>query len=183
MTPLTVWQDTLAYIQGKVPKQVFDTWFTPIHLERIEDSTAQLGVPNKFFGDWLSQHHGSLLAEAISAARGGEETSITFVIFRKQATKQSENSGGIAAIGRPNTGARTKRGIQLNPRYTFNNFVVGAGNQFAHAACMAVAEQPTKAYNPLFIYGETGLGKTHLLNAIGNYVAERTDLRIAYLTT
>ncbi len=183
MTTLTVWQDALAYIQGKVPKQVFDTWFTPIHLERIEDSTAQLGVPNKFFGDWLGQHHGPLLTEAISAARGGEETSITFVIFRKQATKQSENSGSIAAIGRPNTGVRAKRGIQLNPRYTFNNFVVGAGNQFAHAACMAVAEQPTKAYNPLFIYGETGLGKTHLLNAIGNYVAERTDLRIAYLTT
>jgi chromosomal replication initiator protein len=183
MTTLTVWQDTLAYIQGKVPKQVFDTWFTPIHLERIEDSTAQLGVPNKFFGDWLSQHHGSLLAEAISAARGGEETSIAFVIFRKQATKQPENSGSIPAISRSTTGVRAKRGIQLNPRYTFKNFVVGAGNQFSHAACMAVAEQPAKAYNPLFIYGETGLGKTHLLNAIGNYVAERTDLRIAYLTT
>jgi len=177
------WQNALAYIQGKVPKQVYDTWFTPIHLERIEDSTAQLGVPNKFFGDWLSQHYGTLLAEAVSAARGGEETAITFVIFHKQATRQPENSGSTATISRQNTVARAKRGIQLNPKYTFKNFVVGAGNQFSHAACMAVAEQPAKAYNPLFIYGETGLGKTHLLNAIGNYVAERTDLRIAYLTT
>ncbi|MEO6112263.1 MAG: chromosomal replication initiator protein DnaA [Nitrospiraceae bacterium] len=183
MTIASEWQDALAYIQGKVPKQVYDTWFTPIHLERIEDSTAQLGVPNKFFGDWLSQHYGTLLAEAVSTARGGEETAITFVIFHKQATKQPENSGSTVATSRQNTGTRTKRGIQLNPKYTFKNFVVGAGNQFAHAACMAVAEQPTKAYNPLFIYGETGLGKTHLLNAIGNYVAERTDLRIAYLTT
>jgi len=183
MTALNVWHDTLAYIQGKVPKQVYDTWFTPIHLERIEDSTAQLGVPNKFFGDWLSQHYGTLLAEAVSAARGGEETAITFVIFHKQATRQPENSGSTAATSRQNTVARAKRGIQLNPKYTFKNFVVGAGNQFSHAACMAVAEQPAKAYNPLFIYGETGLGKTHLLNAIGNYVAERTDLRIAYLTT
>lgn len=183
MTALNVWHDTLAYIQGKVPKQVYDTWFTPIHLERIEDSTAQIGVPNKFFGDWLSQHYGTLLAEAVSAARGGEETAITFVIFHKQATRQPENSGSTAATSRQNTGARAKRGIQLNPKYTFKNFVVGAGNQFSHAACMAVAEQPAKAYNPLFIYGETGLGKTHLLNAIGNYVAERTDLRIAYLTT
>jgi chromosomal replication initiator protein len=166
-----------------VPKQVYDTWFTPIHLERIEDSTAQLGVPNKFFGDWLSQHYGTLLTEAVSAARGGEETAITFVIFHKQATRQTENSGSTAATSRQNTVARAKRGIQLNPKYTFKNFVVGAGNQFSHAACMAVAEQPAKAYNPLFIYGETGLGKTHLLNAIGNYVAERTDLRIAYLTT
>ena len=183
MTITKEWQQALAYIQGKVPKQVYDTWFTPIHLERIEDSTAQLGVPNKFFGDWLSQHYGTLLTEAVSAARGGEETAITFVIFHKQATRQTENSGSNAATSRQNTVARAKRGIQLNPKYTFKNFVVGAGNQFAHAACMAVAEQPAKAYNPLFIYGETGLGKTHLLNAIGNYVAERTDLRIAYLTT
>ncbi|MDE3048342.1 MAG: chromosomal replication initiator protein DnaA [Nitrospirota bacterium] len=182
MTIVNVWQDALAYIHEKVPKQVYDTWFTPIHLERIEDATAQLGVPNKFFGDWLSQHYGPLISEAVSAARGGEETVVTFVISHKQATKP-ENSGSTAAAGRQNIGARPKRGIQLNPKYTFKNFVVGAGNQFAHAACMAVAEQPAKAYNPLFIYGETGLGKTHLLNAIGNYVAERTDLRIAYLTT
>ena len=183
MTAVNVWQDTLAYIQGRVPKQVYDTWFIPIHLERIEDSSAHLGVPNKFFGDWLSQHYGPLLTEAISAARGGEETEITFVIFQKQATKQPESTGSSTPSNRPSTGSRSKRGIQLNPKYTFKNFVVGAGNQFAHAACMAVAEQPAKAYNPLFIYGETGLGKTHLLNAIGNYVAERTDLRIAYLTT
>ncbi len=176
------WQNALAYIQGRVPKQVYDTWFTPICVERIEDSTAQLGVPNKFFGDWLHQHYGPLLSEAVSAARGGLETAITFVIFN-QAKKQPDGSGSTVAIVRQNTGPRAKRGIQLNPKYTFKNFVVGAGNQFAHAACMAVAEQPAKAYNPLFIYGDTGLGKTHLLNAIGNYVAERTDLRIAYLTT
>ena len=176
------WQEALAYIQGRVPKQVYDTWFTPIYLERIDDSTAQLGVPNKFFGDWLHQHYGPLLSEAVSAARGGVETAITFVIF-KQAKKQPEGSGIAVPTVRQNTAPRAKRGIQLNPKYTFKNFVVGAGNQFAHAACMAVAEQPAKAYNPLFIYGDTGLGKTHLLNAIGNYVAERSDLRIAYLTT
>jgi chromosomal replication initiator protein len=184
MTLASEWQEALAYIQGKVPKQVYDTWFTPIHFERIEDSTAQLGVPNKFFGDWLSQHYGSLLAEAVSTARGGEETAIAFVITQKQTVKPSGGqSEDTAVTSRHNIGIRPKRGIQLNPKYTFKSFVVGAGNQFAHAACMAVAEQPAKAYNPLFIYGDTGLGKTHLLNAIGNYVAERTDLRIAYLTT
>src|SRR5215210_1457137 len=104
----TVWQEALHYIQNKVPKQVYDTWFIPVHLDRIENSTAHIGVPNKFFGDWLQTHYGPLLAEA---------------------------------------------------------------------------EQPGKVYNPLFIYGGVGLGKTHLLNAIGNHVAEQTDLRIAYLTT
>ena len=182
MSVTSVWQEALSYIQGKVPKQVYDTWFTPVHLERIEESTAQIGVPNKFFGDWLNQHYGPLLAEAVSNARGGGDLAVTFVVFQRQATRQAD---GPAAAPASRTGApvRARRGVQLNPKYTFKNFVVGAGNQFAHAACMAVAEQPAKAYNPLFIYGGVGLGKTHLLNAIANHVAERTDLRIAYLTT
>lgn len=181
MSVTSVWQEALSYIQGRVPKQVYDTWFTPVHLERIEESTAQIAVPNKFFGDWLNQHYQSLLAEAVSTARGGGELAVTFIVFQRQATRQVE--GTAPPLSRTTTPVRTKRGVQLNPKYTFKNFVVGAGNQFAHAACMAVAEQPAKAYNPLFIYGGVGLGKTHLLNAIANHVAERTDLRIAYLTT
>jgi chromosomal replication initiator protein len=182
MSVTSVWQEALSYIQGRVPKQVYDTWFTPVHLERIEESTAQIGVPNKFFGDWLNQHYGPLLAEAVSNARGGGDLAVTFVVFQRQAARQADGPPAPAA-SRTGTLIRPKRGVQLNPKYTFKNFVVGAGNQFAHAACMAVAEQPAKAYNPLFIYGGVGLGKTHLLNAIANHVAERTDLRIAYLTT
>ncbi|HSB45363.1 MAG TPA: chromosomal replication initiator protein DnaA [Nitrospira sp.] len=182
MTAATVWQEALAYIQGKVPKQVYDTWFTPVRLERIEDSTAQIGVPNKFFGEWLGQHYKPLLEEAVSTARGGGETAVSFVVFNRHPSSQTDPATLVQAV-KTATATKPRRGIQLNPKYTFKNFVVGAGNQFAHAACMAVAEQPAKAYNPLFIYGGVGLGKTHLLNAIANHVAERTDLRIAYLTT
>lgn len=182
MSVQSVWQETLAFIEAKVPKQVFDTWFTPIQLERIDDTTAHIGVPNKFFGDWLGQHYGDLLAEAVATARGGGHTDVAFVIGGKGAARPGDVSGP-ATTSRSTQGSRSKRGIQLNPKYTFRSFVVGAGNQFAHAACMAVAEQPAKAYNPLFIYGGVGLGKTHLLNAIGNHVAELSDLRIAYLTT
>lgn len=182
MTTSTVWQEALAYIQSKVPKQVYDTWFIPARLERLDDSSAQIGVPNKFFGDWLSQHYGSLLKEAVSTARGGGETAVTFVVLNRTATGENDQAAVTQAV-KTASAMKPKRGIQLNPKYTFKNFVVGAGNQFAHAACMAVAEQPAKAYNPLFIYGGVGLGKTHLLNAIANHVAERTDLRIAYLTT
>src|SRR6266705_6436131 len=106
MTITNEWKNALAYIKVKVPKQVYDTWFTPIHFERIEDSTAQLGVPNKFFGDWLSQHYRPLLTEAISAARGGEETAITFVIFHKQPTRQLEGCVSTASTSRHRTGAR-----------------------------------------------------------------------------
>lgn len=178
----TVWQEALQYIQGKVPKQVYDTWFTPVHLDRIENSTAHIGVPNKFFGEWLDTHYGSLLAEAMATARGEELKGITFIVREKRTEQQSEPQP-VMNVPRGVTQGKSRRGIQLNPKYTFRNFVVGAGNQFAHAACMAVAEQPGQTYNPLFIYGGVGLGKTHLLNAIGNHVAEKTDLRIAYLTT
>ena len=181
-----MWNDALLYIQEKVPKQVFETWFTPVVLDRIEDTTAYLAAPNKFFGEWLGEHYRDLLAEAVSVAQGGGHLDVSFVVNHKQAPSSSpaqQESGPADTAGRGFVASRSKRGVQLNPKYTFKSFVVGAGNQFAHAACMAVAEQPAKAYNPLFLYGGVGLGKTHLLNAIGNYLAERSDLRIAYLTT
>ena len=182
MSVSTVWEEALQYIQGRVPKQVYDTWFMPVHLDRIENSTAHIGVPNKFFGEWLDAHYASLLAEAVSTARGGGQTTVAFTVREKAVFPQSETSAP-SSLQRAGNQSKSRRGIQLNPKYTFKNFVVGAGNQFAHAACMAVAEQPGQTYNPLFIYGGVGLGKTHLLNAIGNHVAEHSDLRIAYLTT
>ena len=178
----TLWEEALQYIQGRVPKQVYDTWFMPVHLDRIENSTAHIGVPNKFFGEWLDTHYASLLAEAVSTARGGGDTTVAFTVREKASVQQNEIVSP-SATQRSGNQSKSRRGIQLNPKYTFKNFVVGAGNQFAHAACMAVAEQPGQTYNPLFIYGGVGLGKTHLLNAIGNHVAEKSDLRIAYLTT
>ena len=178
----TVWQEALQYIQGKVPRQVYDTWFIPTRLDRIENSTAHIGVPNKFFGDWLHTHYAPLLVEAVSSARGGGNVSVSFVVSQKPSSRLIEPQA-VSTPSKASGQMKSRRGIQLNPKYTFENFVVGAGNQFAHAACMAVSEQPGKTYNPLFIYGGVGLGKTHLLNAIGNHVAERTDLRIAYLTT
>ncbi|MDH5667467.1 MAG: chromosomal replication initiator protein DnaA [Nitrospira sp.] len=179
----TVWKEALQYIEGRVPRQVYDTWFIPTKLDRIENSTAHIGVPNKFFGEWLQKHYSPLLTEAVSTARGGGDVSVMFVVVNSPSTLSQQDPHPGTVTARAAEPPKTRRGIQLNPKYIFRNFVVGAGNQFAHAACMAVAEQPGKAYNPLFIYGGVGLGKTHLLNAIGNYVAEKTDLRIAYLTT
>jgi chromosomal replication initiator protein len=176
------WDETLEYIQQKVPKQVFDTWFLPVQLDRVENSILYIGVPNKFFGEWLDTHYGSLLAEAVATTGTGEPLTVAFVVREKMAVS-SADLPPVIQQGKAQSPPKPRRGILLNPKYTFRNFVVGAGNQFAHAACMAVAEQPGQTYNPLFIYGGVGLGKTHLLNAIGNHVAEQRDLRIAYLTT
>lgn len=176
------WDEALEYIQQKVPKQVFDTWFLPVQFDKVENSTIYLGVPNKFFGEWLDTHYGALLAEAVAIAGGGEPLTVAFIVREKAAASPTELPSVVQG-GKGQVPPKPRRGILLNPKYTFRNFVVGAGNQFAHAACMAVAEQPGQTYNPLFIYGGVGLGKTHLLNAIGNHVAEQRDLRIAYLTT
>ncbi len=176
------WDEALEYVQQKVPKQVFDTWFLPVQFDRAENSTVYLGVPNKFFGEWLETHYGALLTEAVAIASGGESLTVVFIV-RERATASPTEPPSSAQVGKSQAPLKPRRGILLNPKYTFRNFVVGAGNQFAHAACMAVAEQPGQTYNPLFIYGGVGLGKTHLLNAIGNHVAEQRDLRIAYLTT
>ncbi len=182
MTGENLWQETLEYIQQRVPKQVFDTWFIPVHFDRSENSTVYIGVPNKFFGEWLDTHYRPLLEEAVTTASTGEQVTVAFTVREKVMATPLEVPAALPA-GKSQSQVKSRRGIVLNPKYTFRNFVVGAGNQFAHAACMAVAEQPGQTYNPLFIYGGVGLGKTHLLNAIGNHVAEQTDLRIAYLTT
>jgi chromosomal replication initiator protein len=181
-----VWEEAMAYIEAKVPKQVFETWFIPLHFNGVEDLSARLEVPNKFFGEWLDQHHRDLISEALAMAYGHEERDIVveFITSPKAAERISAPVTEPQSEGRATTQAgRQRRIVHLNPKYTFKSFVVGASNQFAHAASRAVADSPAKAYNPLFIYGGVGLGKTHLLNAIGNQLAERSDVRIAYVTT
>lgn len=175
-----VWERALKYIESRVSREDFDTWFAPTRLREIEGGTAKVEVPNKFFGQWLGEHHQSLLSQALAAAHGGKEVTVAFVTPERATLRAAE---GRALTARVVPASRSRRTSPMNPKYTFKNFVVGASNQFAHAACLAVAEAPAQAYNPLFLYGGVGLGKTHLLNAIGNHVAETSDLRIAYVTT
>ncbi|MEP6888569.1 MAG: chromosomal replication initiator protein DnaA [Nitrospirales bacterium] len=178
-----VWEEALAHIEARVPRHVFDTWFIPLGFNGIYDSSVRLEVPNKFFGEWLTEHYGDLMSEAFAMATGRDmtEIAVTFVAGEKPVDK-SAASVMQPGMRSPVTG-RPRKVLHLNPKYSFSSFVVGASNQFAHAACRAVADAPAKAYNPLFIYGGVGLGKTHLLNGIGNHLAERSDMRIAYVTT
>lgn len=177
-----LWKLALDHIEARVPRQVYETWFTPVRLQGIDDVTARIEVPNKFFGEWLAQHYAELIAEALKTVRGGADLDVAFVAAERQHLRVPESPEASLATrgGQPR---RERRVLQLNPKYTFKTFVVGASNQFAHAASRAVADAPAETYNPLFIYGGVGLGKTHLLNAIGNHVAERMDVRIAYVTT
>lgn len=179
-----VWEGVLALIEQRVPRQVFDTWFMPVQFIEIKEEVASFEVPNKFFGAWLKEHYGSLVAEALTAVNGEKINDLTFIPRKSGGGEYGKNIVTYGKGTSPSpTGIKNKKGGYLNTKYTFENFVVGASNQFAHAACLRVGEAPGQAYNPLFIYGGVGLGKTHLLNAIGNYLGGEKDFRIAYVTT
>jgi len=166
-----LWEKSANIIKEKISRQNFDTWIQPLKISSIEGETVNLAVPNKFFRDWLLENYLDVIRDSVSSV-AGIDIKIVFSI---------DKSGDAArvvveAVREGGNGNTKKTPVQqlsprtytsLNPNYTFERFVVGTCNQFAHAACIAVAEQPAKNYNPLFIYGGVGLGKTHLLNAIG----------------
>jgi chromosomal replication initiator protein len=160
------WDKTSKIIQEKISKQNFDTWIKPIKIVAMEDKCVQLAVPNKFFKDWLLDNYASTIKQSLQHA-AGIDVDIDFVLSKNKdlepEAKNATHTKNTSAV----TISRGKNFSFLNDNYNFDRFVVGACNQFAHAASIAVAKQPAKNYNPLFIYGGSGLGKTHLLNAIG----------------
>ena len=151
----TLWTRLTEAVGRRLPPAVVDSWVRPCRLVALEGDHLVIGAPNPFSRDWLIQHHlGALQAAARECLGGHPRVSII----------ADEASAGPTDAAGPAAG----RIEGLNPRYTFDTFVVGSSNQFAQAACQAVAELPSRAYNPLFIYGGVGLGKTHLLHAVGH---------------
>ncbi len=179
-----LWERVLLSVQSRIGShQAFDTWFKPIVPRVLGPQFVDLEVPNAFFVDWLHEHYLPLLRAGLEEALGA----VPDVRFSPR--EQSAPAAPVALLPRPATTheapARPGRSwldSQLNPRLTFEAFVVGTGNRFTHAACLAVAENPGHAYNPLFIFGGSGLGKTHLLHAVGHAVRQtRPDARVTYV--
>ena len=176
------WETVLSAIQTRVSKQNFDIWFKPTVAESETREARQLiiRVPNEYFRYWLTENYSEVIEEALGEV-GLEDWAWEMVV---------EDSGpGHDRFG-PGTDVITEgpcpqaAQCHLNPKYTFGRFVVGASNQFAHAAALAVAEQPSKAYNPLFVYGGVGLGKTHLMHAVGHYIKIRSPrARLIYMSS
>ena len=171
---MDAWQQVLSVIEKKVNQQSYNTWFKPTQLIRHEGRALYVRVPNAFFQDWLNDHMDVVLEGAGAAGIG--EIEVVYVIEQKPATVDGELlQGHLDFESVENT---------LNSKYTFDTFVVGSSNQFAHAAALAVAERPSKAYNPLFMYGGVGLGKTHLMHAVGQTIkSHNKSLRLTYLST
>jgi chromosomal replication initiator protein len=167
-----LWDEVLARVESKVNRHSFATWFRPTSFLSQEGSTLRVGVPNAQFREWLTKNYLGVLQEALAEV-GQPGLRVSF---------EETGEDGVAAATPPATVERDTS--SLNPKYTFESFVVGSSNQFAHAAARAVAEIPSKSYNPLFIYGGVGLGKTHLMHAVGHYIlARQKKLNVLYIST
>jgi len=160
------WTECVKIIKERVSQQNFETWIKPIRIVSLEDSNILLGVPNKFFKDWLVENYIDIISNSLSSV-SGIGVDIKFIVNKPEETDILRDMSAKTTIkSKP---MRLHSSLNLN--YSFERFVVGSSNQFAHAAALSVAEQPGHNYNPLFIYGGVGLGKTHLLNAIGIHTA------------
>src|SRR5262245_60077779 len=182
---MNVWELVLSRIETKVNRHSFYTWFRPTNFLAEDVVSVTVKVPNDVFKDWLTKHYSGVINEAMSEA-GRPNLTVNFVADTQSDAAASIHLGPDEAMtfdaGVPAPATPGPAG--LNPRYTFDTFIVGSSNQFAHAACRAVAEAPSRSYNPLFIYGGVGLGKTHLMHAVGQYVLEHDrNLKLTYISS
>ena len=171
---MDTWQTVLNFVEKKVNQQSYNTWFKPTQLIKHDGRALYVRVPNSYFQDWLNEHIDVVLDAAHAA--GFADINVVYIIEKPPIERiESSAQGQLDFESVENT---------LNPKYTFDTFVVGSSNQFAHAAAQAVADRPSKAYNPLFIYGGVGLGKTHLMHAIGHALKlNNKPLRLTYVST
>jgi len=179
-----VWENALVDIELSVSRANFSTWFKGTHIIRIDEGTVYIGVPSQFYKDWLADKHHKTILRALRGV-ASDVRSIEYVIAREDKSKQRppEPVKHTPAVELPLGEHYVNRVDNLNPRYTFDSFVVGPFNELAHAAAQAVLKGPGITYNPLFIYGNTGYGKTHLIQAIGNHFKRLNPQRKVYYTT
>lgn len=185
MSTSTTWDKLLARVETKVNRHSFYTWFKPATFARDDGHRLFVRVPSADFRNWLTRHYGGILAEALSEIGRGS-TVLEFTIEDLPPVEPNNDATTVELTARPREDSSeiVASTVGLNPRYTFNTFIVGPSNQFAHAASRAVAEAPSRSYNPLFIYGGVGLGKTHLMHAIGQYVlAHAPQLKLTYISS
>lgn len=179
MKPEQAWQAVLGQLQMEMPKASFDTWVRNTEFLSYEDGSFIIGVQNAYARDWLHSRLSSTVARLLTGMMN-RTVEVRFVVW--QGISEAGDLEDTEEITEPAVELSTTQNSGLSQRYSFDNFVVGASNRLAHAASLAVAERPAQAYNPLFLYGGVGLGKTHLLHAIGNQCVQR-GLQVLYVSS
>ncbi len=174
---MDLWEEIKQRLAATVSAEGFQNWVSKTQFLRSEGETLWVSVPNEATREWMEQEYGNHVASALKTLK----SSISRVVYDSVPLESTPLS---PAVSRSGAETLSFNGIHLNPKLTFNNFVVGSCNQFAHAAAHAVATRPSKGYNPLFIYGGTGMGKTHLMHAIGRSLLDNfSNLRVVYTTS
>jgi chromosomal replication initiator protein len=179
-----LWGEVSTRLQGALNETTYRTWFAEAEAVAIDDDAVVLGVPNDFTREWIEGHFIGLIRAIVHDVTGQERRVQLTVRDHPQLSPETPAPRTPAAAAPEPETAVSGHGTMLNAKYTFDLFVIGSSNRFAHAAALAVAEAPAQAYNPLFIYGGTGLGKTHLMQAIAQYVSEHSShLSVRYVTS
>ena len=183
-----LWDDTLSHLELNLSPQHFSTWIKPLKLVKIEQDMVYLEVPNRFVLDWVKENYSKLIQKKLS-----DLSAVNYRLHFDVSNQATEKLPRTTPVVEKPVAVAAKKSIvnnthtsdlNLNRKYTFEEFVSGSSNQFAYAAAMAVASNPATTYNPLFIYGGVGLGKTHLVNAIGNAILKKSpQMRICYYTS
>jgi len=181
--PINSWDKFLDRVKSRVSINTFNTWFQPTRLNRAEGETLFVQIPSTVFRNVLTRTYGEIV-KAVFHELGTPNTRVQYVCTEEEQAAATPTAPVSATIpGKQSKLDFESSDHQLNPRYTFDSFVVGKSNEFAHAAARAVAEQPSKAYNPLFLYGGVGMGKTHLMHAIGHTIKKRNPaMRLSYVS-
>ena len=178
-----LWQNVLKEIKDELSSLAFDTWFSDVKLIELNDGVAIIEVPMSIHKKHLSDNYFELIRAALNKVTG-TNFDLDFLlpdeVNNRKVEKENKEEEITLEEGVPKS---FKDKSNLNPKYSFENFIVGNSNKFAQAAALSVAENPGKMYNPLFIYGNSGLGKTHLMHAIGNYIASNSNRRVLYVTS
>ena len=180
----TIWDSVLARIETKVNRFSYYSWFRQTSLLGDNGNTITIRVADPMVVDWLTKHYAGVIGEALAEV-GRQGAALKFVPDGAEPDTPEEPSPSAPEPPpeKPPEPASPSEVVGLSPRYSFDAFIVGASNQFAHAACRAVAEAPSRSYNPLFLYGGVGLGKTHLMHAIGHYVLTHSPgLKLTYIS-
>ena len=175
-----VWRAVLGELQVSLSPANYETWLKDTALEEIDEHRFRISAPNGFARDWLDNRYRTLISQTLARVVG-RSVRVEFVVADAPGPAPAQAGDDLTPLAPVASGGNT---VNLNGRYSFNNFIVGSANRLAHAAALSVAERPGHAYNPLFLYGGVGLGKTHLMHAIGNAVAVKFPRkRILYATS
>ena len=175
----SVWKQCLVNLEAALPLKQFDTWLRPLQAETTPDGLCLL-APNEYVRDWVDEHYRELICDTLKRMGDGHTRNVTVTVGSAASPKTGP---GASPTNRTNDTVSQGLIVGLRSKFQFSSFIEGKSNQLALAASLQVAENPGRSYNPLLIYGGVGLGKTHLIHAIGNVIAKRPDVRVAYLPT